>query len=128
MAQTKRKRRTKHRGNAAGMVEHRGRTSRPPSPEARKQQRKTDARRARMDRYGKPPSWRSAANRALVATVLFVAVIVLAFKTPVQSAIALGGFMLLLYIPIGYFTDTFFYNRRQQQLAKKAGGGGGGRK
>ena len=123
MAQTKRKRRTKHRGNAAGIVETRGRTSRPPSPEARKAQKKQDARKVRMDRYAKPPSWRSAANRALVATVLFVAVVVLAFGQPVQSAIALGGFMLLLYIPIGYFTDTFFYNRRQQQLAKKRKGG-----
>jgi hypothetical protein len=122
MAQTKRKRRTKHRGNAAGIVEQRGRTSRPPSPEERKAQRKDGARRSRMDRYSKPPTWRSAANRALVATILFVVVVVLAFKQPVQSAVALGGFMLLLYIPIGYFTDTFFYNRRQQQLARKRGG------
>jgi hypothetical protein len=122
MAQTKRKRRTKHRGNAAGQVEQRGRTSRPPSPEARKAQRKDEARKSRLDRYAKPPSWRSAANRALVATILFVAVVVLAFGQPIASAIALGGFMLLLYIPIGYFTDTFFYNRRQQQLAKKRGG------
>jgi len=125
MAQTKRKRRTKHRGNAAGMVEIRGRTTRPASPEARKAQRKGDARKARMDRYAKPPSWRSAANRALVATILFVAVIILAFKQPAKSAVALGGFMLLLYIPIGYYTDTFFYNRRQQQIAKKRAGGGG---
>jgi hypothetical protein len=123
MAQTKRKRRTKHRGNAAGVVEVRGRTTRPPSPEARKAQRKQDSRKARMDRYAKPPSWRSAANRALVATVLFVAVIVLAFKQPVQQAVALGGFMLLLYIPIGYYTDTFFYNRRKQQIAKRGGSG-----
>jgi hypothetical protein len=122
MAQTKRKRRTKHRGNAAGIVEQRGRTSRPPSPEERKAQRKDGARRSRMDRYSKPPTWRSAASRALVATILFVVVVVLAFKQPVQSAVALGGFMLLLYIPIGYFTDTFFYNRRQQQLARKRGG------
>ena len=50
MAQTKRKRRTKHRGNAAGIVEVRGRTTRPASPEARKAQRKGDARKARMDR------------------------------------------------------------------------------
>jgi hypothetical protein len=122
MAQTKRKRRTKHRGNAAGIVEQRGRTSRPPSPEQRKAERKSAARQSRMDRYSKPPSWRSAANRALVATLLFVAVVVLAFRQPLQSAIALGGFMLLLYIPIGYFTDTFFYNRRQQQLARRRGG------
>jgi hypothetical protein len=31
MAQTKRKRRTKHRGNAAGTIESRGRTGRKPT-------------------------------------------------------------------------------------------------
>jgi hypothetical protein len=113
MAQTKRKRRTKHRGNAAGQVEIRGRTSRPPSPAERKAA-------ARRDRYARPPSWRSAANRALIATVIFVAVVILAFGQPIGSAIALGGFMLLIYIPLGYYTDSFFYNRRQ---AKLRGGG-----
>jgi hypothetical protein len=122
MAQTKRKRRTKHRGNAAGIVEHRGRTSRPPSPEERKALRKEAARSARTDRYSKPPTWQSAANRALIATLLFVAVVVLAFKQPIQQAVALGGFMLLLYIPIGYFTDSYFYRRRQDQIARKRGG------
>jgi hypothetical protein len=120
MAQTKRKRRTtKHRGNAAGFVEHRGRTSRPPSPEERKKAARAD----RMNRFSKPPTWRSAANRALIATVLFVVVIVFALGQPVQSAVALGGFMLLLYIPIGYYTDTYFYRRRQQQIANKRSGG-----
>jgi hypothetical protein len=121
MAQTKRKRRTKHRGNAAGVVETRGRTSRPPSPEVRKQQRKNAARNDRMNRFNRPPSWRSAANRALITTLLFIAVIVLLLRQPVQQAIALGGFMLLLYIPIGYYTDSFFYKRRQQQLQKGKG-------
>ena len=32
--------------------------------------------------------------------------------------------MLLLYIPIGYYTDSFFYNRRQQQIAARSGGSG----
>ena len=118
MAQTKRKRRTKHRGNAAGIVEHRGRTSRPPSPE----ERKKTARAERANRYSRPPSWRSAANRALVTTLLFVVVIVFVLRQPVQQAIALGGFMLLLYIPIGYFTDSYFYRRRQDQIARKRGG------
>ena len=118
MAQTKRKRRTKHRGNAAGIVEQRGRTSRPASPEERKKQQKQAARSARMDRYSKPPSWSSAATRALVVTALFVVVLVVAMKRPVSASIALGGFMFLLYVPIGYFTDSFFYKRRQQQLAR----------
>jgi hypothetical protein len=122
MAQTRRKRRTKHRGNAAGVIEQRGRTSRPPSPEQRKADRKAASRQARNDRYSKPPTWRSAANRALIATLLFVVVIVLAFKQPISQAIAIGGFMLLLYIPIGYLTDSFFYNRRQAQLRKQREG------
>ena len=58
---TKRKRRsTKHRGNAAGKVEQRGRTSRPPSPEERKAQRKEAARIERQARFAKPPSWSRA--------------------------------------------------------------------
>jgi hypothetical protein len=118
MAQTKRKRRTKHRGNAAGIVEHRGRTSRPPSPEERKKAQKAAARGARADRYSKPPSWTSAANRALIVTILFVGVITFLMKRPVSASIALGGFMFLLYIPIGYYTDSFFYKRRQQQLQR----------
>jgi hypothetical protein len=118
MAQTKRKRRTKHRGNAAGKVETRGRTGRPPTPEERKAERRERARQARLARYSRPPSWRSAANRALIATAIFVVVIVLLFDQPIQSAIALGGFMLLIYIPLGYYTDAFFYRRR----AKLRGG------
>jgi hypothetical protein len=35
MAQTKRKRRTKHRGNAAGSIEVRGRTGRKPTDDER---------------------------------------------------------------------------------------------
>ncbi|MEA2228510.1 MAG: hypothetical protein QOF29_1831 [bacterium] len=114
MAQTKRKRRTKHRGNAAGIVETRGRTGRPPTPA----DRKTAARQSRMDRYAKPPSWRSAATRALIATLLFVAVVVFLMGQPVTSAIALGGFMLLLYVPLGFYTDTYFYRRRQAKLGQ----------
>ena len=120
MAQTKRKRRsTKHRGNAAGIVEHRGRTSRPPEPGGAQEGR---ARRADEPLQPSRRPWRSAANRALVATVLFIARDRLRTSQPVQSAIALGGFMLLLYIPIGYYTDSFFYSRRQQQIAAKKGG------
>jgi hypothetical protein len=36
----------------------------------------------------------------------------------VQQALALGGFMLLLYIPLGYYTDTMFYRRRQRKLGR----------
>ena len=70
MAQTKRKRRTKHRGNAAGSIEARGRTGRKPTAEELKAAGRTDARARRQ---AKPPSWNSAALKALaMAVILFV--------------------------------------------------------
>jgi hypothetical protein len=113
MAQTKRKRRTKHRGNAAGMVETRGRTGRPPTAEERKAERRSAIREP------KPPSWQRAATRSLVATVLFAVVIVVVMKQPIPRTIPLAAFMLLLYIPFGYYMDGFFYRR---YMAKKAKG------
>jgi hypothetical protein len=109
MAQTKRKRRTKHKGNAAGMVEVRGRTGRKPEPPAK------GSRAARLERMNRPPTWRSAANRAGIASLLFVVAVVLLFDQSIASAIAIGALMLLLYIPLGYYTDQFIYRRRQQR-------------
>jgi hypothetical protein len=119
MAHTRKRRRTKHRGNAAGVVEARGRTGRPPTAEERKADARASARDKRMERFNRPPTWRSAANRALVATIIFVAVVIFAFKRPVSEGIALAGFMLLFYIPMGYYTDLFFYRRRQAKLARE---------
>jgi hypothetical protein len=119
---SRKRRRTKHRGNAAGIVETRGRTGRRPTAAERKADAKTSARQARLDRLNRPPTWRSAANRALVATLLFVVVIVAAFGRPISEALALAGFLLLLYIPLGYYTDLFMYRRRQ---AKKLNEGKG---
>jgi hypothetical protein len=118
---TKRKRRsTKHRGNAAGKVEHRGRTSRPPSPEERKAQRKEAQRLERQARFAKPPSWQRAAVRAGVTTLLFVVFVILALGQPIGQTIALAGFLFLLYLPLGYVTDMFFYRRFQ---ARQGGAG-----
>ncbi len=52
MAQTKRKRRSKHRGNAAGSIEARGRTSRGAklSPAEQKKADKASAREARLNK------------------------------------------------------------------------------
>lgn len=122
MAQTKKKRRTKHRGNAAGIVETRGRTGRKPTAAERRADAKLSAREARLTRFDRPPTWRSAANRALVATVLFVIVIVIAFDRPMSEAVALAGFMLLLYIPLGYYTDLLMYRRRQAKKLREGSG------
>jgi hypothetical protein len=113
MAQTKRKRRSKHRGNAAGMVESRGRTGRQVAPA-----KGGRGGALRTDRLDRPPSWRSAANRAAIATVLFIAVITFLQKNLVL-ALGIGAFMFFTYIPLGYYTDSYIYKRRQ---AKRAAG------
>jgi hypothetical protein len=114
MAQMKRKRRTKHRGNAAGMVEVRGRTGRPPSPSERKQGGKA----LRTQRFDRPPSWRAAANRSAIATLLFV-VVVSVLQKNIAAALAIGVVMFFAYTGLGYYTDGYIYRRRQ---AKKAQG------
>ena len=113
MASTKRKRRTKHRGNAAGMVETRGRTGRKPGPADPK------ARKGRMDRFSKPPTVRSAVQRSAIAAIVFVAAMILIVHQPVGAAIALGGFVLLFYVPLSYYTDLYFYRRRQAKALEQ---------
>lgn len=115
MAQTKRKRRTKHRGNAAGMVEVRGRTSK---QNAAASGAKGKGGALRTDRLDRPPTWRSAANRSGIATGLFVVVIAL-LQHNVPAAVAIGLVMFFVYTALGFYTDKWIYERRQ---AKKRAG------
>ncbi|MGI8513175.1 MAG: hypothetical protein ACR2NH_11185 [Solirubrobacteraceae bacterium] len=113
MAQTKKKRRSKHRGTAAGSVQSRGRTGRKPTDGEKPKGKEADVAARREARLNRPPSWRSAANRAVIATVLFLVAVLVIFKQPVATAVSLAAFMLLLYIPMGYYTDAYLYKRRQ---------------
>jgi hypothetical protein len=114
MAPTKRKR--KHRGNAAGIVERpahnaTGAKRRPPT----KDQTRAAARQQRMDRLNRPPTWKSAAQRAAVAAGLFAVLVILIFKEKPANALALAAFMLVVYIPLSYLTDKALYNWRQKR-------------
>jgi hypothetical protein len=115
MAQTKKKRRSKHRGNAAGVVEARGRTGRKPTEEERK---KTAAADRRRDRMMREPTWKSAATRAGLAALVFGVLLVLAFKTALAQAISLTLFVFVFYIPLGYYTDSWIYKRRLRTEAR----------
>ncbi len=117
MAQTKRKRRRKHRGTQAGTVEARGRTGRPQTRSEAKQIR----RNIREERLNRPPSWRSSLNRAAISAVIFGVFAVLLLDVPIASAVLLTAVMVLLYLPLSYYTDRFIYNRRQRQRAASGG-------
>ncbi|MEK6276918.1 MAG: hypothetical protein AABM29_02755 [Actinomycetota bacterium] len=109
MAQTKKRRRRKHRGTQGGSID-RKRTARPRS----RQEAKARARARPGARFERPPTWRSATNRGIVAAGLFVVLLLLAFRRPVAQALAFGVFMLAFYIPMGYFIDSMIWRRRQR--------------
>ncbi|HEY1274615.1 MAG TPA: hypothetical protein VGF25_06885 [Thermoleophilaceae bacterium] len=113
MAQTKRKRRRKHRGTAAGTIERAGRTGRPQTREDAKQ----ISRRRREERLNKPPTWKGALNRAAIAAAVFGVLVLLLFRRDAAQAIALAAFMFLVYIPLGYGTDLMIYRFRQRRRA-----------
>ncbi len=117
MAQTKRK--TKHRGNAAGMVESRGRTGRRPTAAERSGsvREKEKAKEQRLNKYDRPPTWRGAFYRAAVAAVVLLLVGIILLKNS-SEAIALFPIVLALYVPISYYTDAWMYKRRMRQKAK----------
>ena len=107
MAQTKRK--TKHRGNAAGVVESRGRTGRKPTGPVKKKY---------ADKRDKPPSWLQAFYKAAIAAVLVLLVSMFLFKKANQ-AIKLFPIVLLIYVPLSYYIDRMMYQRYQRIKAKE---------
>ena len=111
MSQTKRKRKRKHRGTPAGTVERAGRTGRPQTRE----DAKAIARQRRSERLDRPPTWRGAINRAAIAALVFGLLVVLVFGQSVGNAASLAVLMFVLYIPLGYATDSAIYRFRQRK-------------
>jgi hypothetical protein len=124
MAQTRRRRQTKHRGNAAGVVESRGRTGRKPTA-AEKSGKAADAARAkekRLDRLDRPPTWRGAFYRAMVAAGLMLLASLVLIKNS-NAVIGLFPIVLVAYTLISYYTDQMMFKRRQRKKSRAAGGG-----
>ncbi len=124
MAQTRRKRRTKHRGNAAGFVESRGRTGRKPTA-AEKSGNAAEAAKAkkpRVDPRDRPPTWRGAALRALVAACALALLSGLVLKASPGQTVAYFAVGLIAYTPISYYTDNWIFKRRQRKKGTQGGG------
>jgi Flp pilus assembly protein TadB len=118
MAQTRRKRRTKHRGTPAGSIEARGRTGRPPTPQEKKRQ---DRMTAREKRLNTPPTWKAAIMRALLAGALVFVFLLVTAKGRDKIPVALGFTVVAvgLYIPGGYYLERMLYVRRQRKKAPR---------
>jgi Flp pilus assembly protein TadB len=124
VAQTKRKRQTKHRGNAAGVVESRGRTGRKPTAAEKSlaAKERAQAREKRDTRRDRPPTWKGAFSRALAAAVLVVVVMLLLLPHNKAQAFIYFPFVLVLYVPVSFYTDQWLYRRRMRSKEKQRAG------
>ena len=127
MAQPRRKRQTKHRGNAAGVVVARGRTGRKPTAAEKSESGKAEAekREQRLERLNRPPSWRSAFTRAAIAAVAVLAIGLALLKMSAAQAATIFPLVLLVYVPVSYYTDLAIYRRRMRKQAEAARAGRG---
>jgi hypothetical protein len=113
MAQTKNKRRRKHRGTPAGTVERSGRTG----SSRIKKDAKQISRERREERMNREPTWRGSVNRAAIAAAVFGVLLFALFKREPAAAAGLALLMFFLYIPLGYLTDRAIYNFRRRKKA-----------
>ena len=119
MAQTRRKRRSKHRGTAVGNIETRGRTGRKPASG----DGKVAARPAgggRPQRGDRAPSWKSSYIRAFFAALFLFALTRLGLggEMPLEQSIFFATVAMFVYVPLGYYMDTFIYSRRNKRQGR----------
>ncbi|HET6831003.1 MAG TPA: hypothetical protein VFH44_06590 [Solirubrobacterales bacterium] len=113
-------RRRKHRGTQTGSISRR-QARRPRNRQEAMAQARTRSKgggRQRVDRRDVEPTWRSAATRGLLFAALLLPVSLL-FGQPLAGAIVLTVIAAIVYIPLGYYTESFFYKRRQARLQKE---------
>ena len=117
MAQTKKKRRRKHRGTQGGRIDT-NRRARPKTRAEAKARARSGTKRA--PRGDQPADLAQLALRGIGAAVIFAILLLLIFKRPVGSALALGAFMLVFYIPAGYYIDMMMWRRRERARIRDA--------
>jgi Flp pilus assembly protein TadB len=120
MAQTRKKRKTKHRGTQAGTVEGAGRTSRQTRQQSRTTARQTAGER-RAARFERPPTWQGALSRAGMAAALFGILVIVVFHRPVVTGVVGAVLAFLFYVPVSYLTDRMLYNRHQRRKQQARG-------
>jgi hypothetical protein len=120
MAQTKRKRRRKHRGTQGGRIDTRpvrGRARSRAEAQARARGRTSGKKKAGPRTPG-APSWSTALKKGAVASVLFIGLLAFFGQNPAYSLVV-GIALLGFYVPLAYMMDGFFYRRHLRKEAEK---------
>jgi hypothetical protein len=118
MAQTKKKRRRKHRGTQGGRIDRRPARGRARSRSEAQARARSRSKSKGGPRVPGPPNWSSALKKGGIAAVLFVALLMVFGQNPVTS-VAVGFLMLGFYVPMTFLLDRFVYQRHLRKEAKK---------
>ncbi len=120
MAQTKKKRRRKHRGTQGGRID-----TRPARGRARSRSEAQARARSRTKKKGKggprtpqPATWSNALKKGAIAAVLFLGLLAVMGQNPVTSVVV-AILMLGFYVPMAFLMDRFFYQRHLRKEAQK---------
>lgn len=108
-------RKRKHRGSQTGKIEGKGRTSRPRN----RKEAVSRAKNQRPDRRSQPPTWRGAVMRGGFFALLLFPISVL-FGQPLAGALILTALAAIFYVPLGFYTDQFFYRRRMAKAQRES--------
>jgi hypothetical protein len=118
MAQTKRKRRRKHRGTQGGRIDRRPARGRARSRAEAQQRARSKTKKKPGDRTPQPASWSTALKKGGVAAVLFVGLLALFGQNPVASLL-IGVLMLGFYVPMAFLLDRFMHQRYLRKEEQK---------
>lgn len=121
MAQTKKKRNRKRRGTQAGSIDTRKKARPRNRQEARGRAKSKSSGKNRVQKGDAPPTWGSAIVRGIIASAVFVVLLVLLFKKTLPQALPVGAFLLVFYIPAGYYMDSVLWRRRERARIRAAG-------
>jgi hypothetical protein len=118
MAQTKKKRRRKHRGTQGGRIDTRPVRGRARSRAEAQSRARSRTKKKSGPRTPDPPTWSSALKKGAVAAVLFVGLLALFGQSPIASLLV-GLLMLGFYVPMAFLLDRFVFQRYLRKEAKK---------
>jgi hypothetical protein len=118
VAQTKRKRRRKHRGTQGGRIDRRPARGRARSRAEAQQRARSKTKKKPGDRTPQPASWSTALKKGGVAAVLFVGLLALFGQNPIASLL-IGVLMLGFYVPMAFMLDRFMYQRYLRKEEQK---------
>jgi len=119
VAQTKKKRRRKHRGTQGGRIDTRPARGRARSrAEAQSRARSRGKKKKPGERTPAPASWSSAFKKGGVAAIFFVGLLALLGQNPIASLL-IGVLMLGFYVPMAFLMDRYFHQRFLRKEAEK---------